>query len=215
MSINAIASALSRLDPNNDNHWTADGLPKVDTVRFLAGDQSVTREQIQQTDPTFSRATAVARLQTVVTEVAPEAAPEQPVVSEQPADTVALEPEVHNSSLPDIEGNEVIGENQTPVEEVPVLSNPSPTEDELTEMYSKLNAAMEQRDKLNIAIDTIRNQITHLEELRYRAQNNGKPENPIMDYLAARQAQQMQRAEQLAEATSLRRPSPLDASFRK
>jgi len=54
-----ILEALSKLDTNNDNHWTADGLPRIETVRMLSGDQSITREQITAEAPDFSRSLAV------------------------------------------------------------------------------------------------------------------------------------------------------------
>lgn len=50
-----IQEALSKLDVNNDNHWTSDGLPKVDTVKMLTGNPALTREQITQADPQFNR----------------------------------------------------------------------------------------------------------------------------------------------------------------
>jgi len=54
-----ILEALSKLDTNNDNHWTADGLPRIETVRMLSGDQTITREQITAEAPDFSRSAAV------------------------------------------------------------------------------------------------------------------------------------------------------------
>lgn len=53
-----ILEALGKLDPANENHWTADGLPRIETVRMLAGDQGITREQITAEAPDFSRETA-------------------------------------------------------------------------------------------------------------------------------------------------------------
>lgn len=53
-----ILEALGKLDPTNENHWTADGLPRIETVRMLAGDQGITREQITAEAPDFSRETA-------------------------------------------------------------------------------------------------------------------------------------------------------------
>lgn len=50
-----ILTALALLDVGNDAHWTAEGLPRIDTVRLLASDQSLTREDITSAAPTFSR----------------------------------------------------------------------------------------------------------------------------------------------------------------
>lgn len=53
-----ITDALAKLDPKNDNHWTSDGLPRIDTVKMLAGDPTLTRESITAEMPNFSRQTA-------------------------------------------------------------------------------------------------------------------------------------------------------------
>jgi hypothetical protein len=49
-----IVEALQKLDPQNDNQWTQDGLPKLDALKFLVGD-TVTREQVQEAAPDFTR----------------------------------------------------------------------------------------------------------------------------------------------------------------
>jgi len=54
-----ITEALLKLDPTNDNHWTTDGLPRIDTVKMLAADQTLTREMITAEVPDFSRQTAL------------------------------------------------------------------------------------------------------------------------------------------------------------
>lgn len=55
---NKIQEALLKLDVGNDNHWTADGLPRLDTVKMLASDQSLTRDSVAAAAPGFSRSTA-------------------------------------------------------------------------------------------------------------------------------------------------------------
>ncbi len=50
-----VIDGLRKLDPKNDAHWTQDGLPKVDFVRILSGEPSLTREQINEALPGFSR----------------------------------------------------------------------------------------------------------------------------------------------------------------
>jgi hypothetical protein len=58
MANDKILDAVKKLDPNNDNHWTADGLPRIDTVRMLASDTSLTREQVDKIAPAFNREAA-------------------------------------------------------------------------------------------------------------------------------------------------------------
>jgi len=71
-----INQALAQLDVANDNHWTGDGLPRLETVKMLAGDQSITREILTQARPGFIRATAAQAAQ------AAQAAPAAPVAPE-------------------------------------------------------------------------------------------------------------------------------------
>lgn len=55
-----ISDALSKLDPTNDNHWTQDGLPRLDTIKILAGDPSLSREAVTAAAPDFNREAAQA-----------------------------------------------------------------------------------------------------------------------------------------------------------
>lgn len=56
--MNTVIESLKQLDVNNDNHWTADGLPRLDTVRMIASDASLTRETLDTIAPGFNRANA-------------------------------------------------------------------------------------------------------------------------------------------------------------
>jgi len=58
-----IVEALKKLDVSNDNHWTEDGLPRVETVRMLVGDQSLDRKTITAAAPQFTRAAVIAAAQ--------------------------------------------------------------------------------------------------------------------------------------------------------
>lgn len=53
----SLLAALAQLDPSNDNHWTGEGLPRLDTVKFMTGDSTVTREAVTQAAPGLTRAT--------------------------------------------------------------------------------------------------------------------------------------------------------------
>lgn len=58
MSDNKILDAVRQLDPTNDNHWTTDGLPRLETVRMLAGDASISRDAVEAAAPGFNKASA-------------------------------------------------------------------------------------------------------------------------------------------------------------
>jgi hypothetical protein len=51
-----IIKALTQLDSGNDEHWTDDGLPRVDVVQRLLKDPDVRRKDINEAQPGFSRA---------------------------------------------------------------------------------------------------------------------------------------------------------------
>nr|DAR80767.1 MAG TPA: hypothetical protein [Caudoviricetes sp.] len=53
-----IIEALKKLDPADDNHWTAEGLSRLDTVRMIAEDPAITRDAIEAAAPAFTRANA-------------------------------------------------------------------------------------------------------------------------------------------------------------
>lgn len=55
-----INEALALLDPANDEHWTADGAPRVDVVQELTGLEKLVRKDITTAAPNFTRATAAA-----------------------------------------------------------------------------------------------------------------------------------------------------------
>jgi len=58
MSTEQVHNALLQLDPDNDNHWTSDGLPRLDTVKFLSS-TALTRAELTQLAPGFTRGTPV------------------------------------------------------------------------------------------------------------------------------------------------------------
>ena len=49
-----IIEALGKLDAGNDNHWTSEGLPKLDALKFSIG-ESVTREEVNTVAPGYTR----------------------------------------------------------------------------------------------------------------------------------------------------------------
>lgn len=54
-----IVDALQKLDVANDNQWTQDGLPKIEILKFLMGGEAITREQVEEAAPGFTRANPV------------------------------------------------------------------------------------------------------------------------------------------------------------
>lgn len=95
----AILQALAQLDTTNEDHWTSDGLPRMDAVMQLAGTTSLTRDQVTLAAPRFTRSSPElpnAQPAQPVPEPAPEVepvsvAPESPASVETPA--LAEEPD--------------------------------------------------------------------------------------------------------------------------
>ena len=89
-----IVEALAQLDVTNDKHWTGDGLPKVDVVANLVGDDKLTRALIVDAAPEFNRSLANA---------------EQPPAPTEPEAQVEVAPaglaphQVHEKNMGDLE----------------------------------------------------------------------------------------------------------------
>lgn len=85
-----IRGALAQLDPARDEHWTASGLPAVPAVRALAGDDSVTRAQVEAAAPDLRRPPVGAAVE-LPAAAESSTAPTSPAPAAAPATTVATE----------------------------------------------------------------------------------------------------------------------------
>ncbi len=50
-----IVNAIAQLDPENNSHWTEKGLIRIEALRGLAGDESITREEVENANPGLCR----------------------------------------------------------------------------------------------------------------------------------------------------------------
>lgn len=74
-----IRDALKKLDPSNNDHWTADKLPRVDAVNTLLPEgETVTREQLTAAAEGFTKDTAAGYWMTAPAAAAPATAPAEP-----------------------------------------------------------------------------------------------------------------------------------------
>ena len=94
-----IRVALHHLDPSNNDHWTADGAPRIDAVSEYAGEQ-LTRAMVTNAAPDFTRETA----QTAVGAV--------PV--EEPSGEEVPSAETHTETNPEAPTAEEVGEPSIP-----------------------------------------------------------------------------------------------------
>jgi len=56
-----IYDALGCLNPEDDNNWTSDGLPRMDVIEKLMDDKAIIRQQVTDADPEFCREVASQR----------------------------------------------------------------------------------------------------------------------------------------------------------
>ncbi len=157
-----VTEALAKLDVNNDNHWTADGLPRIDTVRMIAGNQALTREMITAEMPEFSRQTASlgASVAAPVVPVVPVAPVEQPKEEEEEEEEVA--------------------EVSPPVEE-PVRD----FEDELVVAQQELHDAIAARNEAQRLVDEKQNAMDEVISAQHAYADQTSIEVAVQGYLAS------------------------------
>ncbi len=192
----AIQQALSQLDPNNDNHWTQDGSPRIETVKFLSGDPSITREVIASEFPNFNRAAAAAsatetpaqaqeETPAVVTETAPEvvAQAEAPLLDAEADNKVEeLEPEFDNLEVDDL--------NATSIETL---------ERTLTSVQNQISVRTAERTEIQHKLDALIQKEAEIDELLYRAKGKNPSNNAVIEYLAAQTKHEAEKAETLKQ----------------
>jgi len=86
-----IQDALSKLDAGNDNHWTAEGAPRLETLRMLAGDPSISRDDVNAVDQGFTRQSLTAKKAEISAAPAPAPSAEVGAQEKQSVATIAEE----------------------------------------------------------------------------------------------------------------------------
>lgn len=112
-----LMKALESLDSSNDNHWTTEGLPKLEALRFAYG-SAVTRDEVEAVAPGYTRSNRVFATPATESQVNGENAitsePGQ-VSTEQPADKLAV---AVNVELDDMVAHLLAPLELTPVEQL-------------------------------------------------------------------------------------------------
>lgn len=83
MDKNNLGDALETLNPENDDHWTADGAPKLDALEMVMGEK-VKRADVTKLFPLFTRKVSIenAVIAKAESETALEEAAKAPVIEE-------------------------------------------------------------------------------------------------------------------------------------
>lgn len=178
-----IKAALSQLDKNNDDHWTTNGLPRLDVLKDLTGDKSVTRKMVTDADPSFTRETMPGTAGTPEAEVAVEvdSPPDQDAdISEEPAETSS------GKYVLEMDTQEVFSSEQN------MLAFQSEAATVCTELQREKAALEVKITRLSKATAMVTTQLQRL--------NNARPNSDtqvIRDYLAQQAKVREERAERV------------------
>lgn len=162
-----IVEALGQLDPSNDEHWTADGLPRMDVVEGIVGDKGITRQQVTQAKPGFSRAAALAAAQQPAQAQGAQGNTEQgtqaaPAAAQPPATT---EQDTGNATSDETEQPEVADSDDSAVAEArEKLADAQTALEEITATKSKVDAEhaaqLAEVDKLTLELEAVQGKET-------------------------------------------------------
>lgn len=198
-----ILEALLGLSPGNDEHWTADGLPRLDAVENLLG-ASVTRKQLTNAAPDFNRAMA----QSVVDEATSQGDAEQP-----DADTAEPDADPQSSEDPGATDTATVDAGG-PDDFDPLAEGPGDEEDMLDA------AVQEAQDRVSAVQRALEQGKLALAEAEQALADAAKAKNSAFPPLSAAEAiQQFQRSEHEKRAAARgvvlgSVASPIDAALK-
>lgn len=152
-----IQEALSKLDPANDNHWTGDGLPRIETVKILSSISGVSRGEITDAAPLFTRSNLVLEGQSEQVNEQ-ESKAETPVVTseseEQDEDLVDVKPteeqddEPADESEPELEESQVVEADDVTGELAAVKTELEVVNKGIAKLQKKRNKILERETEL-------------------------------------------------------------------
>ena len=216
-----LRAALENLDPANDSHWTAAGLPSVQVVRDSTGDQSVTRDEIRAFAPLFNRTEQV---------LPPEQKPLIPNPNLNPAEVVQdapvekepvaeagdvetedakVEPEVQEVEEPEVEKDPLkVKERQVAAlrEDMAVLDG------KLSEINSAIDMQMKKKSQIAEEINQVQASINKLlgpgDDFRIANQNYLEAQKKNLA-VRAKQIERLKEAQQILDDGKF----PIDRKF--
>lgn len=177
----SLEQALTQLDPKNEDHWTADGAPRMDVLQELTGDPVLTRAKVNQVAANFSR--------------------------ENPTLALGDDPKPSGETARGTDANpNPVEEEQEEIQETDPGAETADTDaeraeidglgDELAEMNAELADAEEQLNKMRRAVEQKRAQRDVLVE---RRENRLDPQGDQKDRMAFIKRQQALRAERAGD----------------
>lgn len=224
-----IKQALGQLDPDNNDHWTQDGLPRIDAVEAASGTRGLKRQQITDADPQFTRDTArdaqapsdEPQQPTEPDEDEEEAETVEPEASTDPDDEPAPEAPQEPEPAPapqDIDPDPAVlaAVGDIPPEVLPARSQLGERYDELSAEINKLRG---ERNELDERIRAL----THEQALLERDVDNSSHDHQTdqrnrMRFIRSQHEQRVRRhgsAAQIAAAVQAQLRSPLDNAMQR
>lgn len=182
-----IKQALAHLDPANDDHWTADGLPRMDALVDMTADPSITRKLVTDADPQLTRDVALERASGDDGD-----AQSTPSLLEQPLVEPVAVPDGGVLAMP-------LGQ---------VLADPDLTSAALDEIAAKMQAAIVRRRVVEDELAQLgaKNEMLKRVLIRHERSNPSKGRGtPVQDYLA--------RQREAREEKARRRQAFIDAGM--
>ena len=174
-----ITEALAKMDTANDNHWTSDGLPRIDTIRMFAADPTLSREIITAEAPNFSRSNPVLP-------GAEPAAPFVPPAETAPAVVPATTTEAPVTETTVTETTETKVETNGEEDIVKVLT-PADYDVLIEQAQVKLQTAIDARNNAQSAVDAAQNEMDDLINEKHDAGPSDTNALTIQGYLLSQQ----------------------------
>lgn len=203
-----IVAALQQLDPSNADHWTSDGLPRVDTVKELASLQWLSRDQINAAAPGLTR-TALeqyrAQQGAAQAPATPAVATQEPLAVQQPQQEPSAAPA---PATPPVVEETVAGERSPEEIRLAEIDEAlAEAKQQISDAQKVLEGARQELDRVNAIADKL---VTEREQLLNRIPN--LQGDSIRDYLRMQVELRQKRAQQ-ARMVAPDPRSPLDKAI--
>ena len=180
-----ILEAVRALDPQNDEHWTADGLPRLDAVENLLG-SDVSRKTVTDAASSFTRAAAQ------------ELAEAEPLTGEETGDPLA-EGSVESEPTASEEIGDPLAEGSADLE---------------AELDAEIQGAQERIQAIREGLDEGKRVLLEVEGDLGRLRDKKNQQFPPMTQAEAIQRFQRNELAKRAVAQGVTGPSPLDSAMR-
>ena len=192
-----LRQALSMLDPAVDDHWTAQGLPRMDAIADFMQDVTVKRSEVTDAAPALTRETAASHTWSedppLMTGGEQPKQPELPVPEQAPPEPPKeAEPEAPQEPAPVLDPTGSVLD----MDPATVFNDHGLCERALAEMAERMGAKQRDLEAVKAELDKLSNWNETLKRaLALHSRRGGKPEpSPVQAFLKSQQAARAERA---------------------